>query len=87
MIRFYGMSLEQIYALDHEEYLMLFKASETLQARENIVSLRIEDWPNMKKEARSKLFRDLNKLANPSILREEGKPLTAENLAAILNRG
>lgn len=86
-MRFYGMSLEEVYSLDNDESLLLMQACHALEAQENITSLRIQDWPHMKKEARSKLFRDLNKLANPVILREERKPLTTQDLAAILNRG
>ena len=56
-----------------------------IRAQETIAALKVADWPNMKKEARSKLYRDLNKLANPSILREEPKALTTQDLAALLN--
>lgn len=83
-MRFYGMSLEDINSITHEEAMLLLKAANALEAQENITALRIADWPNMKTEARGKLFRDLNKLANPVILREERKPLSAEHLAAIL---
>ncbi len=60
-------------------------AMPSLEAQEAISALRVQDWPSMKKEARSKMFRDLNKLANPTILREEEKPLTTADLAALLN--
>lgn len=86
-MRFYGMSLNDVYGMTHEEAMLLLQACAALEAQENITMLRVEDWPHLKKEARSKLFRDLNKLANPVILREERKPLTTQDLAAILNRG
>jgi hypothetical protein len=56
-----------------------------LEAQEAISNLRVQDWPGMKKEARSKMFRDLNKMAIPTIIREEEKPLTTADLAALLN--
>jgi hypothetical protein len=84
-MRFFSLSLNDVYQLDHEEFLMLSDALHSLEAQESISLLRVEDWPNMKKEARTKLYRDLNKIANPSILREEPKALTTQDLAALLN--
>jgi hypothetical protein len=84
-MRFYGLSLEQIYGMENEAVMMLFSALIALEAQENLTNLRVQDWPNIKKEARSKLFKDLNKLANPSIVKEEQKALTTEDLAALLN--
>jgi hypothetical protein len=84
-MRFFSLSLNDVYQLDHEEFLMLSDALHALEAQESISLLRVQDWPNMKKEARTKLYRDLNKIANPSILREEPKALTTQDLAALLN--
>lgn len=84
LMRFYGLSLEDVYAMDHSDSLMLLKALEAIEARESIADLRVQDWPNLKKEARSKLFRDLNKRANPNMMKEERRPLTTEDLAALI---
>jgi hypothetical protein len=84
-MRFYGLSLDQVYGMENEAVMMLFGALIALEAQENLTHLRVQDWPNMKKEARTKLFKDLNKLANPSIVNEEQKALTTEDLAALLN--
>lgn len=83
-MRFYGISLAEVQSMDFDDAMMLLKASETLEARENISALKIGDWPNMTKQARGKLFRDLNKLANPSMIKEERKPLTTEDLARLI---
>ncbi len=45
--------------------------------------LKISCAPNMKKEARERLFNKLSKLSNPNP--PESIPMTAENLARILN--
>lgn len=84
-MRFYGISLEDVHGMDNEAVNMLFQALIALEAQENLTLLRVQDWPNMKKEARSKLFKDLNKIANPSIVKEERKALTTQDLAALLN--
>lgn len=86
-MRFYGLNLDEVYRLENCEATVLIQAIQALEAQEHLAYLRMHDWPHMKKDARNKLFRDLNKLANPVILREERKPLTTEDLAAILNRG
>ena len=85
MLRFYGIQPSEAFELDHHTVNQLMLAMPTLEAQEAISDLRVQDWPGMKKEARSKMFRDLNKLANPTILREEEKPLTTADLAALLN--
>ena len=84
-MRFFAMSLHDVHHLDNEEFLMLFETIKAIEAQEQIALLKIQDWPNMKQEVRSRLFRDLNKLSNPSILREEPKALTTQDLAALLN--
>lgn len=84
-MRFYGISLEDVHGMDNEAVNMLFQALIALEAQENLTLLRVQDWPNMKKEARSKLFKDLNKIANPSIVKEERKALSTQDLAALLN--
>ena len=52
-----------------------------------ITALKIADYPMMKPDARRKLFNDLKKQANPSILKEEKRAITTADLAQILNRG
>lgn len=83
-MRFYGLSLDQVLELDFDDSMMLLKASETLEARESISLLKTQDWPHMTKQARGKLFRDLNKLANPNMMKEERRPLTTEDLAKLI---
>lgn len=84
-MRFYCLSLDDVQGMDNEAVNMLFQALMAIEAQESLTLLRVQDWPNMKKEARSKLFKDLNKIANPSIVKEERKALTTQDLAALLN--
>lgn len=84
-MRFYSLGLDDVQGMDNEAVNMLFQALMAIEAQESLALLRVQDWPNMKKEARSKLFKDLNKIANPSIVKEERKALTTQDLAALLN--
>ena len=79
------MQPSELMELDNYLVFQLMAAIPALEAQEAIFQLRVQDWPNMKKEARTKMFRDLNKAANPRIIESEQKPLTTADLAALLN--
>ena len=85
VVRFYGIDPDRVLDIDNETVIKLSMAIEAIQAQETIAQLKVADWPNLKKEARNKLFRDLNKLANPCTIVREQKPLTTADLAALLN--
>lgn len=85
LVRFYGLSPDEVLNLDNDMVFTLSEAIAALKAQETMELMKVADWPNMKKEARSKLFKDLNKAANPSIVKEERKALSTQDLAALLN--
>jgi len=71
-----------------ERVNQLLLAIPALEAHEQLILLKVSDYQNMKDEPRRKLFRALNKLANPLIIEEETKkPMTTEQLASFLNQG
>jgi len=65
----------------------LFCSIQHLEAQETLVNLRNLDYPMMKEDARKRLFRDLNKRAFPSIIKEEQRALTIMDLANLINQG
>lgn len=71
-----------------ERVNQLLLAIPALEAHEQLILLKVSDYEHMKPEARKKLFKALNKLANPPIIEEENKkPMTTDQLASILNQG
>lgn len=74
-----------MYELYNSDFQQLLQAIPVLEAQEALSLLKVEDWPHMKKDARSKLYKDLNKAANPTIMKEEKKALSTADLAALLN--
>lgn len=79
------MQPSELFNLDNSDFQQLAQAIPVLEAQEAMSALKVQDWPNMKKEGRAKLFRDLNKAANPIMMNEEKKPLSTADLAALLN--
>jgi hypothetical protein len=85
LARFYSLNPEDILNLDHDVFLVLAGFMPAIEAHETMQMIKVADWPNMKKEARNRLFKDLNKRANPIKMDKEEKPLTTADLAALLN--
>lgn len=65
----------------------MMRAIDVLESQEVLKLFKIQDWQNMKDAQRSKLYKDLQKRAYPSTIREEKKALTTKELAEILNKG
>lgn len=86
-MRFYSLSPNELFNSDSETINQMFLSIPAIEAHEQLLAFRVADFPMMKTEARQKLFRSLNKLANPPIIKEEPKALTTEDLAKILNKG
>jgi hypothetical protein len=85
LARFYSLKPDDILNLDQDIFLALVNSMPAIEAQETMQALKAADWPNMKKEARNRLFKDLNKRANPIKMDKEEKPLTTADLAALLN--
>jgi len=65
----------------------LFNSISILKAQEALFQLKLSDYPTMKPEARTKLFKDLKREAYPETIKEESRALTTADLAKFLNRG
>lgn len=86
-MRFYSIGYFELMNMEPEAVSQLVESIPCIEAHEQLLALKVSDFPMMKPEARQKLHRSLNKLANPNIIKEEEKALTTEDLAKILNRG
>lgn len=61
-----------------------FIAMETLSAQERLVELSTSDWPNLKRDTRTGIHRDLHKVAFPAT---HAKVTTPSELANLLGAG
>ena len=86
MCRFYATGPSEILNLDNDLFNQLLIAIPSLEAHEQLMALKVSDYQHMNDSARRKLFKALNKLANPTIIKEEQKALKMEDLNEILNR-
>ena len=68
--------------LDTNTYELLYKAIEPLEAQELLVSMKVSDWPNIKKEDRQKIHRSVYRSAYKT---SQEKVVTTEDFAAIIN--
>lgn len=59
-----------------------FEAIDILSAREKLVELNVSAYPHSTKNGRSKIHKELHKLAYPKL--SESKQITTEDLAKIL---
>lgn len=82
----YGYTIEYVRSLPESEFIMLLEAANVLQARDKLFQLNASDYPQLKKEPRKKLFKQISKVAFP---RDESKiQSTSEvmnDLARMLN--
>ena len=60
---------------------------DVIAAQEQLRELQNADFPSVKKETRDKLWKLLKKTANPTILKEEKRAITTQELASLLNKG
>lgn len=58
---------------------------DALEAQEMMLLLKVQDWPNMKPQERSKLYKNLERAANP-VRKSASKQLSNKELADILKR-
>jgi hypothetical protein len=63
----------------------LWLAITQIEAQQILAKLVVADWPNLKKDERSKKHRELHRLAYPSL--EKKKSITPQDLQRILARG
>ncbi len=57
----------------------------SIEAQEQLKLMTVADWPNMKKQTRSKVHRELFKQAYPSEVRKKNY-ITPEELQKVLGR-
>lgn len=79
------MSVNEVKCLDINEFKTLWECITIIESQDMLKWLSCFDWPNMTKDQRSRLHKDLYKKAYPDIFKEK-KELTP-NLLASLMRG
>ncbi len=61
-----------------------YEAITVIEAQDNLVQMNIMDYPRMKKDGRSKLYRHMRKLAQPKELQ---KPMDFEAFFEVMGHG
>ena len=85
MASFYGWTHEYIEGMNAKVFMMYFKAIEPLEAQKQLSMLTASDWPNLKKKARSELFKRIEKTAK-AFLPKKKLTFTKESLEAIIKQ-
>lgn len=67
-----------------EEFYLYLESMEIIRAQEILTEFTISDYPQLKKEDRTRIHKEVYKRANPSAFREQ-KKLTLEDVARILS--
>lgn len=68
---FYGWTHHYIEDLEYDVALEYYEAITPIEAQVNLVEMNISDYPQMKKDGRQKVFRQMRKLAYPQGLQKE----------------
>lgn len=68
--------------MDFETACMMSNAADVLEARELLSSFKVSDWPNLKKESRQKMHKEIYRMAYPSTL--DGKAMSLKEAASAL---
>jgi len=61
-----------------------WEAMTAVEAQEMLLSFQIASWPMFKKETRSRVHKDIQKLANPKLSDVAKEPVNMENIVAKL---
>lgn len=83
-MRFYSIQPTEMECLDHDFANRLYQCVDILQAREALIGIKIAEYPYLKKEGQSRVFKDLKKRAYPSIIKKEARAITMADLANML---
>lgn len=81
--RFYGWTHTEMLSMSVQTFSMYYRGYEVLSAREALLQLKISCAPDMKREARDRMW---NRLSRESeMARPEAIPMTPENLERLMN--
>lgn len=79
------MSFHDVMELDFDVAVSLVKLIEPIRAQENLLNIKMLDFPTMKPETRKKFHNSLSRSANNLDFLKREKPLTMEDIARIIN--
>ena len=86
LMRFYpSYKLDDLAKLPKRTLDVMWEAITIIEAQDQLSLLSALDWPNMKKQKRQELHRDLFRKAYPSSLREKNY-VSVEDLQRIVGR-
>jgi hypothetical protein len=86
LVRFYpAYTLDGLSKLPKRTLDVMWEAITIIEAQDQLALLSALDWPNMKKQKRQELHRDLHRKAYPSSLREKNY-VSIDDLKKIVGR-
>jgi len=72
--------------MDADDFERLHKAMSILEHQDMLVAMQVAAYPHLKKEAASKLHKDVYKKAFPAEVKVQNKPLTAKQAEQAMMR-
>ena len=82
-MRFFGISLLDFNNLPQTEFQLLVESMHRLEAQEILQLMKVQDFSNMKSDARRRIHRSLMKKAYPDTM-DSPKAITTEQLKVVL---
>lgn len=76
--------MQYALSLDCKRFYSLFNAINVVEAQETLRLMLVADWPNLNKNDRKRIDKDLRKQAYPIQSKREGKALSNDQIATIL---
>lgn len=84
-MRFYGgYTLDSLREIEAPDLDLLYRCIDIIEAQETLRLFKVTDWPNLKKDRRDKIYRQLSKIAFPF---NKKKAITSTEFARIMRDG
>lgn len=84
MCYFYGWTLHEVDHLSIDDFESFWQSIDVIENQNILTQFTINDWPNMKKEARTKLHKQVHKKAFPKT-HETSKPQSTKDIFEMLS--
>lgn len=84
LAKYYGVTYDYVLDMTPGDFNNLFEAMEIMEAQQQLRSMVVADWPNLKTERRKQIISDLEKRAK-ALAPKKKLEFTAEALKDLIN--